>query len=86
MLEFSSVSQLMFDGSKNKGGSDVPQLVTKHANLHIEECVLLPNTVTTSSQKAISGSSEEGNSENSELINPHFFSLVTIQLMSKTQY
>ena len=52
MLEFSSVSQLKFNGSKNKGGSDVPQVVTKHANLHIEECVLLPNTVTTSPQKS----------------------------------
>ena len=42
----------MFDEGKNKGGSDVPQVVTKHGNLHIEECVFLPNTETTSSRKS----------------------------------
>ena len=59
MSEFSAVSQLMFDGGKNEGGSDVPQVVTKYAYLHIEGCVLLPNTVLHHLAKTISGNSEE---------------------------
>lgn len=66
----------MFDGGKNEGGLDVPQAVTKHTNLHIEVCVLLPNTMLFHLEKTISEKSEERSWWNLELTNSYLFSQV----------